>query len=321
MSNLHFDRCQFEGRGAYPVNAKNGIAFEDYGRMHCQQRSTKPAAWVPPFAMNDAQLQKVLLIRAWKYVHGGRKIIPDIVDSLNRDEINAAATVRALRGHTIRPDAPARQHEAHAMHQESVRRAGGFLQLQAAIAFRSWRLGGMDSVAVAETLGTTPQAVRVVLWRMRDIAKLLGFDVGAAGYTAGMKRTATPKRKRFRSSPPKPTLQQRIITLYNSGVPIPEIALQVGLQKYKSRLRSILRSAGYPIPFVKKTHQPGAEIVTGDNHKREFSAPRAVALYKAGWRIIDIAVEMGYRRGQGQNRVLRYLRIAGAYPAMKSRAA
>jgi hypothetical protein len=187
MSNLNFDRHQFEHR-SFPVNGKNGISFDDAQRMQTHRHSSKPAAWVPPFAMNDSQLQKVLLLRAWLYVGRGRsrRKLPD-PDSISREEINRAATTKALRGYTIRPDAPAIQHQAHAIHQAAIRRAGGFLQLLAAIAFRSWRLG-MDSVEVAGTLGTTPQAVRVYLWRFRDIAKRLGFEVGRAGHTAGMKR-------------------------------------------------------------------------------------------------------------------------------------
>jgi hypothetical protein len=55
----------------------------------------------------------------------------------------------------------------------------------------------MNSIEVSESLGMTPQAVRVNLWRMRDAAKSLGFDVGRAGYTAGMKQKhMKPKHKR-----------------------------------------------------------------------------------------------------------------------------
>ena len=193
MTTAAYDPWQFAARKSFPVEAhytageieSTGISFDDYSRMQTHRHSSKPAAWVPPFAMNDSQLQKVLLIRAWRYINGPRRLpIPDLA-TINREEINQAATAKALRGYTIRPDAPAIQHQAHAMHLESVRRAGGFLQLQAAIAFRAWRLG-MDSVGVAETVHSTPQAVRVALWRFRDIAKRLGFEVGRAGHTAGM---------------------------------------------------------------------------------------------------------------------------------------
>jgi hypothetical protein len=328
--------------------------------MQTQSHSSKPAAWVPPFAMYDSQLQKVLLIRAWRYTNGPRRLpIPDLA-TINREEINQAATAKALRGYTIRPDAPAIQHQAHAMHLESVRRAGGFLQLQAAIAFRAWRLG-MDSVGVAETVGSTPQAVRVALWRFRDIAKRLGFEVGRAGHTAGTIRSAKMKQLK----PRKPTIKERIISLHKDGVSIPEIASQVGWQKYQTQLRGVLRSAGYPIPRLHREPllldaeqvialcrggltppkieaalgrkagtiqkrirkilwdagvtrprviQPKViKIRTRKKYKRQFDSPRAESLYRAGWRVVDIAVALGYQRGHGQNSVRRYLRMAGVY--------
>ena len=69
MSRPNFDRHQFEHR-SFPVNGKNGISFDDAQFMQTQRHKAKPSAWVPPFAMNDSQLQKVLLLRAWLYVGG-----------------------------------------------------------------------------------------------------------------------------------------------------------------------------------------------------------------------------------------------------------
>lgn len=44
-----------------------------------------------------------------------------------------------------------------------------------------------------------------------------------------------------------------------------------------------------------------------------FDRARAVALYAAGNKVVDIAVSMGYARGQGQNRVRAALIKAGVY--------
>jgi hypothetical protein len=44
-----------------------------------------------------------------------------------------------------------------------------------------------------------------------------------------------------------------------------------------------------------------------------FDADKCVAMYKAGSRVVDIAVAMGYERGHGQNRVRRVLLKAGIY--------
>ena len=182
MSNLHFDPYQFAGRGAYAASAETNISFNDYGRMHTATHcGVRP--WCPPFALNNKQLQQVLLLRAWRYLHHNYSI-PAAAD---RDKINRAATALALRGNVVGPDAPSVQHEIVEKHRAAVRKAGGFLQLHASIAFRSWRLG-MNSVEVAESLGITPWSVRQSLWRLRAVAKRLGFDVGRAGHSAGMKR-------------------------------------------------------------------------------------------------------------------------------------
>ena len=130
-----------------------------------------------------------------------------------------------------------------------------------AIAFRSWRLG-MDSVEVAETLGTTPQAVRVYLWRFRDIAKRLGFEVGRAGHTAGMTRKK-PSICRHRKKPLlhnqlllKKFSRARVVELYTSGLGIPDIAVQMGYQRGhgKNRVRAHLRAAGILPPKEKPGH-------------------------------------------------------------------
>lgn len=178
---LRFDPCQFSNRyKQMAVSARTSIAFSDYRSMHTETHKVRQD-WIPPFALNDKQLQQVLLHRAWTYAHGGAPF-PQIV---NVQEINSAATARALKGYVIHKDAPI-QVQMMQTHQTAVRKAGGYMQLHAAIAFRSWRLG-MDSVAVAETIGSTPFAVRQSLWRMRDVAKCLGFEVGRAGYTSGKK--------------------------------------------------------------------------------------------------------------------------------------
>ena len=49
--------------------------------------------------------------------------------------------------------------------------------------------------------------------------------------------------------------------------------------------------------------------------KRTFSEKRVISLYKAGRKIVDIAVAMGYERGTGQNRVRHCLTKAGLYAA------
>jgi hypothetical protein len=226
MSSLNFDQCQFERSRAFPVSAATGISYEDYRSMQTATRGATPVAWVPPFALNNKQLQKVLLFRAWRYAHNSSPV----PETINREEINKAATAKALLGYEISRFASPIQHEILAKHRAAVRKAGGFLQLHASIAFRSWRLGE-DSVSVGASTGMTPEAVRQALWRMRDVAKRLGFDVGRTGHTAGKMRTPKPETLRLR---------KQAAALYKSGKKISEIETMLG----NKRIRHILKAAG-----------------------------------------------------------------------------
>jgi hypothetical protein len=177
-----FDHHQFESRGVLPVSATTGIAFSDYGRMHTESRAQQ-FAWVPPFANDAKQLQQVLLRRAWRFLHSDAPM-PENID---RVKLNQTATAKALKGHEIATDAAVIQHRMHAHHKMAVRRAGGYLELQAAIAYRAWRLG-QNSPTVAESVGMTSWAVRAVLDRLRHCARELGYDTGRASHSAGKPR-------------------------------------------------------------------------------------------------------------------------------------
>jgi hypothetical protein len=185
----HFDLYQFGGlrKANRPVSQESGIAFSDYERMqtHCAPKGR--GDWFPPFAFNEKQLQRVLLVKAWSYVNGCSRA-PETIDYA---AINAAATVKAVAGYGVRDEAPQVQREMQAAHITAVQRAGGYLELQAAVAFRAWRLG-QTSVEVAASLGITPFSVRVILQRLRDTARSLGFDVGAPHPTRGKCRKPAP---------------------------------------------------------------------------------------------------------------------------------
>jgi hypothetical protein len=247
MNDLRFDQHQFAGRGGYPVNATNRISFDDYSRMRCATHGAKPTAFVPPFALNDKQLQRVLLVRAWRFVKGkgggrGTRGSRPIPENIEREEINQVATAKALAGHEIRADAAQIQHEMVEKQKAAVRGAGGFLQLHASIAFRSWRLG-MNSVEVAESLDMNPATVRQALWRLRAIAKVLGYEVGRAGHTAG----TTHKRKFTAGKKRKPEFSAaRAVELFTAGKTLTDIAVTMGYQRGhgKNRVRRALMAAG-----------------------------------------------------------------------------
>jgi|SRR5579859_593798 len=59
-----------------------------------------------------------------------------------------------------------------------------------------------------------------------------------------------------------------------------------------------------PAPVAKKTRK---------DRGKPFDIDKAIALYKQGITVPNIAVELGYKKGQGQNRTRGALRTAGVY--------
>lgn len=190
-----FDPWQFAGKKYYPVEAhqegadgeihSTGISHEDYRRCH-QERGSRPSfahKSIPPFARNPQQLQAVLVMRAKKYLlhRPEGSVVSDDWKVLNR-----LCTTRALQGYKIDPFAPAVQHEMLERHKEAISRAGGYLELHSAVAYRSWLLG-QDSVQVAESLGIDPATVRQNLYRLKAVARELGFDAGPLEVRKGRK--------------------------------------------------------------------------------------------------------------------------------------
>jgi hypothetical protein len=173
----------------HPVSAESNIAYEDFSRMHRESHAARQSRWVPPFALNDKQLRRVLLVRCWRYVHNQTPVPAN----LNWKELDRAATAHTLQPHAILPTSPLVQKLMYASHVEAVLRAGGYLEFQAAITYRSWRLG-QDSVTVADSLGISPQCVRVNLQRLRDIGRMLGFDCGVPHPSFRSKRHGTRLR-------------------------------------------------------------------------------------------------------------------------------
>jgi hypothetical protein len=188
----------------YPVSAtytpdgweSPGFAYEDYTRAHTEQHLGREPQWVPEFALNANQLQIVLMVRAWHYVYGSNRHFSQN-ENEGWEELNRAATEKALQGHGIKAEAAAEQFAKIGKHIEAVKRAGGYLQLQGAIAFRAWRLN-QDSITVADSLGLTSMTVRVNLQRLRNTAERLGFPVGKHHPTRGT------KRRRFEAVPISP---------------------------------------------------------------------------------------------------------------------
>jgi hypothetical protein len=181
--------------------SQSNIAFSEMAQFQIDdvpfQRNAK---WIPPFALDAEKLRLVLRVRGWAAAYGGMKRFnPEIPYAM----IDAMATARALRPTNIKSCETSK--ENNSKHREAVRRAGTYLSLHAAIAFRAWRLG-QNSVEVAAEIGLTPVNVRVSLERLKRIARELGFDTGENhhSYTIS-RRSRRPKYEYVKGEkrPPK----------------------------------------------------------------------------------------------------------------------
>ena len=179
-NELSYDPWQFYRGKAKPVSATSGIAWSDYERMGTIKAGEGLAKrrWIPAFAFDDAKLRAVLLKIGQRHVGLGCEIT-------DWQEVNRQATEASFRKSS--EHLPAHQKWTVESHQRAVRRAGSFLAMYAAVAFHYWRRAG-DSVSVADTLGLTPQLVRLFSVRMVEVAKTLGFETYAPHPTAGKKK-------------------------------------------------------------------------------------------------------------------------------------
>jgi hypothetical protein len=202
--------------------ALSSLSYSDYSnQMHTFSNLPRAARWIPPFVFSEENLRRVLLVRAWRYVHG-QKPVPE---EINMAEIDKAATARALEhGKGITAVNPL-QHAWAKTHVDAVRRAGSFLALESAIVFRAYRLG-QDSPTIGDGVDLTPWAVRQHLNRTLRIARQLGFDCGAPHHSKGK-----PKVLRFSVS--------RIREMLEAGKSQTHVAARFGIprQTLKGRAR------------------------------------------------------------------------------------
>jgi hypothetical protein len=194
MSGERFDNWQFEGRyQTRAVSVQTKLSFDDYTRAMQTQHRAQRRGWVPPFALNNEQLQKVLLTRAWRYGHHGTPLPEDA----DWQQVNREATARALQPRHISSTCPLLQKAMYTAHIMAIARAGGYMQLQSSIAWKRWRLGE-DSVQIAEELGISPGAVRIILQRLRDIGRMLGYDCGLPHHSRGSAEHSKRLKKAWR---------------------------------------------------------------------------------------------------------------------------
>jgi hypothetical protein len=276
MSDLHFDPFQFAGRPHYAVSAEytrdgwtsTGVDFSDGMSTQNSSVPRRCKRWTPAFAASPEKLRRVLLQRAWTYLYC-KKPFPATADWKT---INAAATKRALKPFDYK-NCPTHKRGENEAHVAAVKRAGGYLQLLAAIAYRAWNLG-QDSVAVADSLRINPQCVRQHLSRLCGIARALGFETFKQHHTSGLRRgseavaarkaelTARREAREKRTAQEAPRRERKartskhsyvnfdhawIIELYQGGVTnLTDLAEQIGFPRGigQGRCRKVLIDAG-----------------------------------------------------------------------------
>jgi hypothetical protein len=197
---LHFDKYQFHKRSR-AVTATNGISFQDYGGMHVVSRelNSNRARYIPAFANNDEQLRLVLCQSAWQYIKGGGKCrtrrVPDnfvrhprLLEKLcdARIAVNARREVKTGRG--------TRQDWIHRVHVIQMHEHGGYMHMQARVAYMSFRLG-MQSIEIAPELGITPPHARQLVQRLCDTARWLGLETFPRHKTYGTHRKKKMPRR------------------------------------------------------------------------------------------------------------------------------
>jgi hypothetical protein len=251
MSDLNFDPHVFASRRQHPVAAdytqegwtSNGVGFDDFSRMNVHNRSGRHKKWTPAFAASPKKLRRVLLERGRLYISRGHPLS-------DWQTINAAATKRALSPELFQncPDHKRGEHEAHVT---AVKRAGGYLELQAAIAYRAWLLG-QNSIMVGESLGgMSPTTVRKNLHRLSEVARDLGYET--------FPRHHTYNRKRKKGTHRPTAFDVAAVDLWKNGARcIKDIAERLGYVRGRGagRVKMALVRAGLHQPWFCRRPRP-----------------------------------------------------------------
>jgi len=206
------------------ASSKSNLAFADIKNMHIVRRvGGFRARWTPAFASNDKQLLHVLVQRAWQYMHSTRsgKVPSKFLDSKEELQLRLAAVFEERKREWGKPGEHG--HWNHEVHKATVERLG-YLELQTAVAYRSWRLG-QTSTDIAANLGITPANVRTILYRICLVARKLGYKTFTRHPTTGRPKVGkhwTQKEARW-----TPELVAEALKLRKKGRTWGEIAVEL----------------------------------------------------------------------------------------------
>jgi len=171
---LKFDRHQFVKRSR-AISIESHIAFSDFHHMHTERHvgQRRLCEFGPVFANNEKQLRHVLAETAWKACIGSKAPLPAaMINNLPElIRLTEAKTAKIQSGQTFKGTARRILNRYLWNHEQ----AGGYLHFRARLIYLSWHMG-YTSVEVAQVLGTTPQNVRVILYRLCRTAQALGYE-------------------------------------------------------------------------------------------------------------------------------------------------
>jgi hypothetical protein len=172
--SVFYDLWQFDRR-AKAVSVESGLSFDDYlNHCHIETRRGKRRGveFTPAFANNSDQLRKVLSQEAWQYCHG-RSPMPE---RISLAELRQALVIKEQKMRSrLRRRFSKKQKEIVARHVFVNDYNGGYLRVRATIAYLSWKLG-YPSNKIAEQLFMAAPNVRIILYRLCNIARQLGYE-------------------------------------------------------------------------------------------------------------------------------------------------
>jgi hypothetical protein len=216
--------------------------------MHTYSHGQNLEQWIPEFANNDTQLRLVLAQSAWNYAGGKKGCVPDdfvhnfadikqLADSYfnkHADDVRGQSPRRRIEnvdGKMVTSILPCdEQYNIHKVHVATVKKAGGYIERDAAVAYQTWRLR-QNSTSVAEAMGIMPSHVRHILSGLCDSARKLGFDAlpPRGDHLRGLTR-------RYRSNPRMVKLPpaEELVQLVENGKTFEQIAKQFNVKLVKS---------------------------------------------------------------------------------------
>jgi hypothetical protein len=236
MTDLQYDDHQFAKRPR-AVSIESGITFADYDKFHIERRCQRKVHRLPTpeWANNDAAMRNVILTfleRRYFFNAPGGATDAERIAAINKHvEFYAAHRQRVLddqmETHKREMEAgasPKRIREIEIEVQNADSRAmfdRRPVELLLSVVYLSYRLN-YDSTTVAEQLGMRPPAVRILLWRLRNLAGLI-------------KEGQPYKRQKSGRSERKPWSKQELVRLWylrHSGHSWAECARTLGRGGY-----------------------------------------------------------------------------------------